>query len=68
MTQNEMILNHLKRNRSITQLEALNRFGVMRLASRIDELRQIGMNIETELVSVETKRGVAKIAKYRLRK
>ena len=45
MTQNEMIINHLKEYGSITQLEALRDYGCMRLASRISDLRKTGIKI-----------------------
>lgn len=45
MTQNEMIINHLREYGSITQLEALKEYGCMRLASRISDLRKTGIKI-----------------------
>ena len=45
MTQNEMIINHLREYGSITQLEALREYGCMRLASRISDLRKTGIKI-----------------------
>ncbi len=39
MSQSLQILSHLKSGKSLTQIEALNLFGCMRLASRVDELR-----------------------------
>ena len=45
MTQNEMIINHLREYGSITQLEALRDYGCMRLASRIADLRKTGIKI-----------------------
>ena len=45
MTQNEMIINHLREYGSITQLEALRDYGCMRLASRISDLRKTGIKI-----------------------
>lgn len=49
MTQNDMILQHLKEHKEagITPLEAINDYGIMRLASRINELRKDGYQIET---------------------
>ena len=44
-TQNQRILNYLKEFGSITQLEALKDLGIMRLASRISELRAMGTKI-----------------------
>lgn len=46
MSQKEVLLKHLKR-KTISQYEALLVYGIARLASRIDELRQEGWNIET---------------------
>ena len=48
MTQSEAILNHLKAGKTLTPLEALDRFGCFRLAARIIELRRDGYNIVTE--------------------
>ena len=50
MTQSQKILRHLEDYGSITQAEAYNEYGIMRLASRIDELRQKGVPIVTECV------------------
>ncbi len=40
MTQRTAILQHLQRGRAITPSQALSRFGTMRLAARILELRR----------------------------
>ena len=42
MTQNERILRHLNEQGSITQLEAMKEYGIMRLASRISDLKRKG--------------------------
>ena len=47
MTQNEIILAHLKAHGSITNLEAMQEYGICRLSGRILELRRQGHNIET---------------------
>ena len=41
-TQNERVLDYITKFGSITQLEALKDLGVMRLASRISDLRKDG--------------------------
>lgn len=46
MTQNENILNHLKKGNKITPLEALNLFGCFRLSARIHDLRDLGNDIK----------------------
>ena len=62
MTQRKRILNHLKSGKSITALSALKLFGCFRLASRINQLREM-YNISTEMVKVKSG---ARIAKYSL--
>ena len=51
-TQNERIIDYINQFGSITQLEALQDLGVMRLASRISDLRRLGYPIidKTETV------------------
>ena len=40
MSQRSKILSHLKRHKTITPIQALNDFGCLRLAARIQELRE----------------------------
>lgn len=54
-SQNEQILQHLKRGRKITPLDALNKFGCFRLAARISDLRKDGHIISTNNVTKEGK-------------
>jgi hypothetical protein len=54
MTQNEAVLCRLQRG-PITSLEALTELGIMRLASRVDELRKQGHLITTETISRNNK-------------
>lgn len=61
--QNMAILEHLRSSRSITALEALNLYGVFRLASRIHDLRKCGITIETR---PKTTPSGKKIAEYYL--
>lgn len=42
MNQCETILRHLRDYGSITSLEAMQEYGIMRLASRISDLKKIG--------------------------
>ena len=56
-TQNERIIAHIEEYGSITQLEALNDLGVMRLASRISDLRRKGYNIEAKTERVKNRYG-----------
>lgn len=50
MSQNDQILEHLKLGKSLTSLEALNAFGCLRLASRVNELIKQGYNIVSDRV------------------
>lgn len=48
MTQNEMLLRHLRRTGSITMREALLDHGIQCLTKRIQELRGFGFRIISE--------------------
>ena len=48
-TQCERILRHLKDYGSINPLVALREYGIMRLASRMHELRKRGVEFDTEM-------------------
>ena len=50
MTQSQRILEHLERHGSITQKDAIDNYGIMRLASRVNDLRKQGYPIQTEMV------------------
>ena len=52
MSQKESVLQYLKSRRQLTPLEALKRFGCMRLGARIYELKQDGHRIHTSMVEV----------------
>lgn len=67
MTQNERILRHLRDYGSITQLEAMQEYGIMRLASRISDLRRMGYKIEREMIARNNRYGEAtRFASYRI--
>jgi sulfur transfer protein SufE len=63
-SQTALIKGWLLNGRSITQLDALNMFGCFRLAARIADIREQGVNIMTEMITVNDKR----IASYYLEK
>lgn len=56
-TQCERIRKYLKDFGSITQLQALSDLGIMRLASRISEMRQAGEAIEDRIIEVKNRYG-----------
>lgn len=64
MSQTKQILRHLRSGRMITQLEALELFGCLRLSARIYDLRDRGHDIETTIISVGKNK---KVARYRLK-
>lgn len=49
-SQNKVLRKHLESGKSIAPMQALNQFGIYRLASRINNLRNDGMNIISEMV------------------
>lgn len=59
MTQNEKILRHLKENGTIEPMTALKEYGIMRLASRISDLKRLGYHIEKRMVKAQNKYGEA---------
>lgn len=54
-TQAERVLAYIEKFGSITQYEALQDLGVMRLASRISELKKQGHPIKSEVVAVKNR-------------
>lgn len=56
-TQNQRILDYIAEFGGITQLEALQDIGCMRLASRISDLRRQGYDIISERVAVNNRYG-----------
>ena len=62
MSQSDEILAYLKTGATLTPLEALSRFGCLRLAPRCLELREAGYRIETTI----RRNGRKYYAEYRL--
>lgn len=54
-TQAQRVLNYIETFGSITQMEALNDLGVMRLASRISDLKRQGHPIVSETITVKNR-------------
>ncbi len=59
-SQNALIKGWLLNGYSLTQLEALNQFGCFRLAARISDLRDKGLNVVTDMVTLENGKRVAR--------
>ena len=51
MTQCETILRHMEDYGSISSMEAMQEYGIMRLASRITDLKKTGIPIHREMVT-----------------
>jgi hypothetical protein len=56
-TQAERILSYIEEFGSITQMEALNDLGCMRLASRISDLKKLGHPIKSDIEAVQNRYG-----------
>jgi hypothetical protein len=59
MSQNKQIADYLNKGKKLTPIDALNKFGCFRLAARIADLRNDGMNIVTNTIKLENKKQVA---------
>jgi hypothetical protein len=64
--QADKVLEYIKKWGAISQLEALIDLGCMRLASRINDLKNAGHPISKDMVEVKTRSGTARIAVYKL--
>ena len=67
MTQCEMILQHLVEHGSITAVEAMEEYGIARLASRVSDLKSDGVPIRRRMVTAKNRFGEpVSYAEYRL--
>ena len=68
VTQCERVLRHLNDYGSITSVDAMYEYGIMRLASRVSDLKKLGFPIEKETVKGKNRYGeTVAYAKYSLR-
>ena len=66
-TQNDIVLAHLMCIGSITPKDAMTKYGIMRLGARIYDLKCLGYQIATEIVSEKNRYGATtRFAKYRI--
>ena len=63
-SQNALIKGWLLNGKSITPMEALNMFGCFRLSARIANLKEDGLPVVTDMVTINDKR----VARYYLQK
>ena len=59
MSQNKQIADYLNKGKKLTPIDALNKFGCFRLAARIADLRNEGLNIVTNTIKLENKKQIA---------
>lgn len=59
MSQNKQIADYLNKGKKLTPIDALNKFGCFRLAARIADLRNEGMNIVTKTIKLKNKKQIA---------
>ena len=65
--QNDRVLDYIRCFGSITALDALADLGVMRLASRISDLKRMGYHIEKQMVEKTNRFGEpVRVAEYRM--
>lgn len=65
MTQLQILKKHFaKRGAKLTQLEALIKYGVGRLASRIQDLESDGYQFAHNMIAVQSRNGRARVAEY----
>ena len=68
-TQNQRILDYIAVFGSITQIDALRDLGVMRLASRVSDLRSLGYPITSRMETVNNRYGEkCSIKRYYMKK
>ena len=65
MKQRERVLEYLKKGNTLTRLIAWDELGILEAPARISELRAIGHNINTKMVTVVNRFGEkVKIAEW----
>lgn len=68
LTQCERVLRHIQDYGSITSAEAIQEYGIYRLASRISDLKKLGVPISKEMVSGKNRYGErTSYARYSIR-
>lgn len=60
MTQTDAIRQHLEAGKTLTPIEALNRYGCLRLAARIADLKREGFPVRSRIA----RRGEKRFSEY----
>lgn len=67
MTQTEEFYEYMRKYGSITPFEAFHELGIMRLASRIADLKKAKIGVNREMIEVKARNGrKAHVAQYSL--
>lgn len=66
MTRKQKLLDYLKKNKTLTSLEAIKLFGETRLGARIYDLKKEGCVFKTQKIRVPTRDGWTYVAQYSL--
>ena len=68
MTQNEMLLDYLNKNGSITTYESFTELFITRLSARIHELKQMGYEFDEKWITKKNRYGkICSFKKYILK-
>ena len=65
-TQYQVILDHLKAHKTITSLEAINKYGITRLSCIIYNLKKDGYTITSKTKKVRTRYNHTHVSEYTL--
>ena len=66
-TQKDLILGHLKKHKTITSMQAVRRYNILRPSNRIQELKADGWVITTEIIYKKRRDGsMTHYARYTL--
>ena len=57
MTQVERVIRHMEDYGSITSLEAINEYGILRLASRITDIKRLGFSVKRVMETSKNRYG-----------
>ena len=66
MTQCEKVLKHMREHGSISTIEAFTEYGITRLSARVWDLRNDGVEIESEMVTKKRGGTTVTYAVYKL--
>lgn len=66
-TQNHTVLSHLLKHGSITSFEAFSNYRITRLSGRIFNLKELGVDIESEMVFKKEKGNPVHYAVYKVK-